>query len=388
MLSCIYRCLLALLTLPLFVACSSLKDTAEPPAELTEIEREVRLDTLWRKDTGKGSDEFLLNLQPLVDGDRVFTSDYRGRVSAYNKLTGKREWKVGLNQSISTTFGASDNALYLGTRDGELLALAKRDGALLWTAELTGEALAPPVSAFGVVLVRVSDGSLHGLSEATGETLWTNRRSVPNLTLRGTSTPIVEGGRAIVGMDNGRLLALSVLDGRVMWEAPLGVPQGRTELQRMTDIDVMPVLDGGLVYASAYQGRIAAVSAETGRLLWSREISSHHDVAMDDEGSLYVRDENSQLWGLDKRNGATLWVQDKLRARHLTAPVVRGEYILVADLEGFVHVLSTADGRLVGRKQYNGEPYLTSAVIDEERIYWMDTEGELSVFQLEAEDPA
>lgn len=371
----------------LLSACSSLKDTAEPPTELKKIQQEVKFKKLWQANTGKGSGDFLLGLQPFVDSAFIYVSDYRGVVTAYDKLTGKKQWRQKLGVEISAAVGAVDGSLYLGGREGELIALNKTDGNILWQSQLSGEVLAAPNADLGMVVVQTSDGAIHGLASTTGEVAWTNRRTVPTLSLRGTSAPVVDNGLVVTGMANGRLLALSILDGRVVWEAPMGVPQGRTELQRMTDVDATPIVDDGLIYAAAYQGRTAAVARETGRILWARDISAYTGMDLDDEGSLFLGDENSQLWGLDKRNGATLWVQDKLRARHVTAPKNLHDYIVVGDFEGYVHVLSTTDGRLVGRKRYDNEGYITPPVVDGETVYMLDREGELTAFQLQSNKP-
>ena len=375
------------LSLAFLGACSSLKDTAEPPAELTKIQQEVTFKKLWKANTGKGSGDFLLGLQPLIHGNFIYVSDHRGVVTAYDKLTGKKQWRQKLKVAISAAVGAADGTLYLGGQEGELFALSKSDGRLMWRTQLSGEVLAAPNAGLGMVVVQTSDGALHGIANNSGEVVWTNRRSLPSLSLRGTSAPVVDNELVLTGMANGRVLAFSILDGRVVWEAPIGVPQGRTELQRMTDVDARPVVDGGLIYAASYQGRVAAVARETGRILWARDISVYSGMDLDNEGSLFFGDENSQLWGLDKSNGATLWVQDKLRARHLTAPANLRDYIVVGDFEGYVHILSTVDGRLIGRKRYDDEGYITPAIVDGETVYMLDREGELTAFQLQENKP-
>ena len=364
-------------------ACSSLKDTAEQPTELEEVKEGVKFNKLWQVNTGKGNGRFLLGLKPLIDNVFIYVSDHRGVVTAYNKLTGDRHWRQDLGVSISAGVGGAEGALYLGGREGEVIGLNRIDGSLLWQGELRGEVLAAPIADLGVVVVQTSDGGLYGLSSASGEIIWRNSRRVPILSLRGTSTPVIDKGSVVTGMANGRVLALSILDGRVAWEVRMGLAQGRTELQRMRDVDVPLIVDRGLIYGGAYQGSVAAVTRETGQVVWRRDISVYEGMILDKEGSLFLTDEDSQLWGLDKRNGATLWVQDKLRARYLTAPATLNDYIIVGDFEGYVHILSTIDGGLIGRERYNDEGYMTSAVIDEERVYMLDSSGELTAFELQ-----
>lgn len=374
------RCTLLCLSLSLG-ACSSLKDTAEPPTELTDIKEEVRFDKVWQRDTGKGSGRYLLSLKPAFDEQFVYTVDYRGSLSAFDKKTGKKQWGEKLGVAISAAAGVGVDAIYLGSRDGELIAVSKQDGSIQWRTTLTGEVLAAPAVSVGMVVVHTADGAIHGLSEGTGEIQWSNRRNVPKLSLRASSQPIIDRGMVLVGMDNGRLMALSIIDGRVAWEAPLGVPQGRTELQRMRDVDVLPALRNDRVYAAAYQGRVAAIGVDTGRPIWSRDISAFQSLGAAE--ALFVNDENSQLWSLDESNGATLWTQDKLRARGLTSPTITGDKLIVGDFEGYLHVLSTADGRLLGRHRYDDEAYLNAVVVDGDLLYSLDISGELTAFRLE-----
>ncbi|EDY85490.1 outer membrane assembly lipoprotein YfgL [gamma proteobacterium HTCC5015] len=367
-------------------ACSSIKDTAEPPTPLQSIDRERALETVWKRDTGAGVEEFLVALAPAMDALRLYVVDHEGRVVALDKEKGKRQWKIDVDEAISAGVGIDDTALYLGTREGEIVALNKSDGSELWRRDLASEIMATPVSNLGTVVVKTIDGAIHGLNSTTGDELWTNRRSVPSLTLRGASEPVINGGAVYTGMDNGRFMALSLLEGRAMWETPLASPRGRNEIDRMVDVDAKPMLDEGLIFVPAFQGRAVALGQANGRILWARDISAYHGFQPSLLGRLALVDEHSQVWSLDRRSGATLWKQEKLRARRLTASVLLGDVLISADFEGYVHLLNPADGRLVGRHQYDDVGYQATPLVDGDIAYLIDREGTMRALRLEPSD--
>ena len=120
----------------------------------------------------------------------------------------------------------------------------------------------------------------------------------------------------------------------------------------MVDIDAQPILMEDVVYVVTFQGRLATVQLDSGRMLWARDISSYSGMALDPY-RVYITDSESQVWALNRFNGATLWRQDKLLRRSLTGPVLQGPYLVVADYDGYVHWLKREDGRIVARKRVN-----------------------------------
>lgn len=328
-------------------ACGS-TSTLQPPTPLVQISNPIDVTRVWALKDGQGIGSNYLKLGPVVADGRGFITDDTGELRAFDVKDGSTLWHTKLHLPVTGGVGYADQRVLVGTRRARVLALDPKTGKVLWQTTVSSEVLSPPRGSDGVVVVRTIDGRLFGLDAADGHLLWTYDRGVPVLTLRGTSAPVISNGIVIAGFDSGKLAALTLKDGTVLWEADVAIPHGRTELERMVDIDGDPVVVGDTIYVASYQGRVAAVQLDSGRLLWARDVSSYAGIAVDDK-KVYVSDATGQVWALDRYSGATLWKQDKLLHRYLTAPAVYGAYVVVGDLDGYLHWMSRDDGRLVAR---------------------------------------
>jgi outer membrane protein assembly factor BamB len=237
--------------------------------------------------------------------------------------------------------------------------------------------LAAPRAAGGTVVARTVDGRVYGLDVLDGHRLWSYQSTVPVLTLRGNSAPLLEQGLAVVGLESGKAVALSASDGKVRWEQAIGVSRGRSELERMVDIDANPVSYQGVLYLASFQGRVAALDPDTGNPLWGRDISSYAGLAVDD-GHVYVTDDHSEVWALDRLTGASVWKQDGLRGRALTAPAVQGASVLVGDFEGYVHWLSREDGQLQARWRLDSDGIQVGPLVVDDTAYVYGRSGRLA----------
>lgn len=360
------------------------KDTSEPPAPLTSIEQQVRLETVWERRFGSGHDGQFVHLVPAFAGERLFLADRKGRVFALESETGKPLWEVNTRARISAAVEAGEGLVLLGTSDGEVLALEIQDGAERWRVRVPSEVLAVPRIERGMVVVQTADGTLTGLEAASGERRWVFDRTMPALTLRGSSTPAVAGGAVLAGFANGRLALLGVEQGRLAWELAVAEPRGRSELERMVDLDADPLIDGVTAYAVSYQGQVVAVDMRSGQVDWRRDMSAYAGLGLD-ANQLYVTDDLSQVWALNRRNGASLWKQDALRLRDLTAPQPFGELVVVGDFEGHLHLLSRFDGDLLGRLRTDSRGIASLRVVGS-HLYVLGKGGLLTVLHAPAAD--
>ena len=360
-------------------------DNAEPPAELTEIENPIPLKTLWSRDVGVGVDKQFVNLVPVVEDGRLYIADREGRVAALDALTGKELWEIETGAPISSGPGVGSDVLLLGTSDAEVMALNAEDGSLLWTAQVSSEVLAVPQVDIDKVIVQSADGNIVGLTLDGGEQLWIHDRSVPVLTLRGTSTPAVEQGLVVAGFANGKLVGLSAEKGFPVWEVSVAVPTGRSEIDRLVDIDGDPVIVGGVVYVATYQGNIAVIEASTGNQGWQRDMSSHVGLGVD-FSQVYVTDDQSHVWALSRSSGASEWKLDKLANRKLTAPAPFQDYVVVGDFEGYVHLLSRYDGSIAGRIQVDKKGIQEQPLAKDGVLYVYGNSGELSAITLPGQE--
>jgi outer membrane protein assembly factor BamB len=327
--------------------CSSAIDPMEPPQPLTVFTPELKVDHRWVRQLGKGNYQQYLQLTPLVDGDRVFQADHRGRVAAYRALSGERLWRVELEGTINSGPSGREELLLFGG-DAEVIALSKQDGSLAWRAPVSSEVLSLPVQRGDTVVVHTVDGNIIALDAATGVQRWRHNESVSTLSLRGSGNPVIVDDVVLCGTANGKVVAIALADGQLRWQASVAIPRGRSELERMVDVDADLAVADGVVYAVSYQGTLAAMTLTGGQLIWTREIASASGISVDDE-MLYVSDSDGDVWALSRRGGGTMWKQSILHQRALTAPVQQGNYIIVGDYEGYLHWLNKEDGQLAGR---------------------------------------
>ena len=357
------------------------EDNREKPAELEPLDEvPFSVETLWSASVGSGDEKQFLQLTPVAAEGRVFAAQLDGTVAAYDAATGDRLWERDTELNITGGPGSDGDVVVVGTDNGEVAAMLAGGGDALWQVQVSSEVLSAPQVSEGVVVVRTIDGKLFGLDKRTGKRRWIYDRSVPVLTLRGTGAPVVAQGVVVNGFDSGRLVAVDLIDGQTVWEARLAVPRGRSELERLVDIDASPVIADNTVFAVTYQGRIAALDLLSGDLLWQRDMSSYTGLSVDND-FLYVTDADSQVWALDRINSASTWRVEKLRARGLTAPAVLGEHVIVGDIEGYVHWLSREDGRQMLRVKVGSAPIFAQPVVAEGICYIYDSDGNLSALK-------
>ena len=353
------------------------EDNADPPTPLASISSPITVNKVWSKNVG--GTHRAVNLQPIYINQSIYAASQDGTVTALDYKSGDIEWQINTQSRLGGGPGVGDHLVLLGTREGEVIALAADKGKELWRSRVTSEVLSVPIAVAGIVVVGSIDGRLFGLSTADGSRLWTYDRTVPVLTLRGSSSPTLAGGLIIYGSDGGKLTAISLKEGLPIWEKSVAYPSGRSELDRIVDIDGDPLVINGVIYAASYQGVVVALDLETGGTIWSKELATSTDMSAD-ESNIYVTDSDGNVWALDRRSGAALWKQDKLRFRNVTGPAVDGRHIVVADLEGYLHWLSVEDGSLVGRVKAGSTAINIPPLVVDGLIYSYSLDGELSVY--------
>lgn len=376
------RRLLCALALAALAGCSSDGKVREP-AELQDIVNpQIKPKTVWSTRVGVGSDDYHSALAPAVEADAVFAADVRGRVYAYDPAKGTRIWQVGTEARVISGPTVSGNAVFVGTMDGEIVALKRADGAAYWRAQISSEALAPPVSDGTLVIARGGDGLVQALSAVSGSRNWVFDRSVPNLTLRGLGMPVVDGALTYIGMDNGRVAALRMLDGQPLWEQLITAPTGRNELERLNDVDGRLLLDDGDLFVASFGGEVVRVDAATGQVLWRRELKSYTGLARIGD-LVVVADEAGVVWGLDVATGAAAWRNEDLKYRRLSPAQAFGGYVVVGDFQGYLHWLDARDGRLVARSRAGRDPIRARPVIGDNLLYVYNQNGRLSAIRID-----
>ena len=337
-------------------ACSTL-DSINPfsssgpkMAELVPFDATAQARVVWQENVGKGD---VYAFVPAVVGTSVYAAGTSGTLARIDD--GKTTWKIDTDQSLSGGVGANEQMVVVGSPKGDVLAFSSADGKSVWTAKLASEILSPPAVGEGIVVVRSGDNRLTAFDALDGKLKWVYQRPSPVLALRSSARTLIEGKYVFAGFPGGKLIAVSSSNGAALWEGTVALPKGATELDRVADITSAPVISGRTICAVAFQGRVACFDLGNGSLLWARDMSSSVGLAIDSR-NLYVTDDDGSVHALSLASGASVWKQDKLHLRRLTAPLPMRTLVAVADAQGFVHFLNREDGSFAARLATDGSP--------------------------------
>jgi len=357
------------------------------PAERTEFAAAAKAGRVWSVSVGDGEGRLGGGQGPAVADGRVYAAGSDG-IGAWDLQTGKQLWyhadkkdKDGKRLGLSGSPGAGDGIVVVGGLEGDVLALDAATGDVKWQAKVNTEVLAAPAVGQGVALVRSIDGRVTAFDAATGERRWFWQKEAPSLTVRGNSSPLLVPGAVFVGNDDGTLSAIALSGGGLVWEQMVSTGEGRTELDRMADVDGTPVLDGNVLYVTSFKGQTVAFDGPSGRPMWSHDVGGAGTVGVASD-RIVVSDPKGTVWALAKSDGSALWQQPVLARRNLTAAVVQGDYAVVGDIEGYLHWLRLQDGAFAARARVGSDAIRGQPVVADGLLVVEDTDGELSAWRI------
>jgi len=324
--------------------------------ELDALKAADKIPLKWK---GKVSENHIASFYTVYDNGAVYAADEEGKLTKYDAASGKELWQVKTKNKFSAGVGVGEGLILIGTFKGELLAY-NESGHMLWQASVTSEILSPPQVQNNIVVVRTVDGRIFGLDAIDGKRKWIYQGATPSLTVRSTAGITIAHGAVFAGFPGGKMVAMSLFNGNIGWEVAVSQPRGVTELERMTDITSAPVVNNRFVCAAAYQGRVACFAINDGAQIWARESSSSAGLTMDND-YVYVTEDKGVVAAYDLLSGASMWKQSRLGSKKLTRPIVKGQYIVVGDDQGYINLLRNYDGTLVARSATDGSIIQNSA---------------------------
>ncbi len=333
------------------------------PADLKDINDEVSIVRVWSSSLTGADEKYRVSLRPSAREGRLFAANHQGDVFALGLAGGNKIWKTELGVSLSGGVGSGGGLVLVGSIEGKVYAINAANGTVSWERQMETEVLTAPQSNGNIVVVQTIDDKIYALRSDNGEELWRHDGNAPILSVRGTSSPLVTDNMVLAGFDSGKLVAFNTANGSLIWETRLALPKGRTELQRMVDIDGDPLLVGDVIYSASYQGRLGAITRGTGRQLWSQESSSHQTPAFGGD-KVFVTEADDRIRAFEAGSGRGVWTNDDLFLRRLTAPVIFGDYIAVADSFGYLHLLNMEDGLFVGRTKLDSSGISAPMVVN------------------------
>lgn len=375
------RMALLLLLVTAVAACSSSKKRDLKPVELERFKAEIKLDHQWSRTIGKGLRKYYHQFALAVDGGYIYTASADGKLFQLDKYNGKVRWKASLDMQLTTGVTVDRQHVYVAGSDGVLIALKKLTGEQVWTAQVDSEIVSPPVSNSDGIFFQTASGEMYGINVADGSQRWREPSTMPALTLRGNSRPVLFDDYVIFGQASGRLAMMNAQTGAMRWDPRVANPKGDSEIERIVDIDSTPVIQEERLYAVSYQGQLAGFNMSSGQTFWSVDESSYRDLSMG-LGNIYVSASNAQVNAYDQRTGDVKWSQEGLLRRRITSPAVISSYLVVADFEGYIHLLSQIDGRFIARTRLNSKGVKTGILVDGDRFYVIANNGRLKAYQL------
>ena len=359
--------LLLLLVITLLVGCSTItelrqdfadkvfgREPPNPPADLEDIQPSYTVKIEWSSNAGK-TDKY--DYTPALDASAIYAANIEGELTKFDPANGRQLWQINVGEPISGGVGIGAGIVLVGSSKGNVFAYDVT-GKLLWKAKVSSEVLSVPRYLDGMVIARTGDNHIFGLDATDGSRKWVYERINPALTLRSSVGVTVDSGAVYAGFAGGKMVAIRADNGKLIWEATVAQPKGVTEIERITDITSLPVVDGPLIYAVAYQGKIAAVDRASGRLVWNRDISSYSGLSAED-AKIFVSHTLGAVYSLDYTSGKTFWRQGALANRRLTAPLPMGNVIAVGDLEGYLHFLTREEGKFAARIKLDSNPVMS-----------------------------
>ena len=330
------------------------KDNTPKPAAMAALSSKHTIKTFWSLPVGQSKHAGnYLKLNSSIQGNTLYFADSTGRIEAIDKETGKIRWTKTFKQGFVSGPVVSGDYLALGTNNSHVLLLKTQDGDVVWEKSVSGDVLSAPLFVPGALVVKSIDGNVYAFELKTGARRFVVEHGAPNLILKASASPVKMGDLVLVGFSDGKLDAIELGTGHVVWQRSISYASGSSDVERLVDIDSDPIIRGSLVYLASYQGEIGALSLTSGQFSWHKPASTYKNLAADND-TIYMTDSDDVIWAYDMSSGQVRWKQEGLKARGATEPVLMGQYVLVGDKTGYLHVLNKKQGEFVSRFQQNG----------------------------------
>lgn len=357
-------------------------DKEQRPAPLPEFQEERSLDKVWSHGVGNGQGDLYNRLVPAISQDKIIVASAKGKLEAFDRITGKSLWDADLDEQLTGGVGVGAGLVLVASADGKVWALRENDGTEVWHSQVDGQVLAPPKAKDNIVVVLTFSGNLVGLDATTGVKQWSYATSAPVLSLRASAAPLIEDSSVFAGFGSGKVVAVELESGRPLWETRIGFSQGSSEIERQVDVDGDMLLNKGTLFAVSFQGHLTALDAASGRRMWEHNASSYVSLS-ESASNIYVAGANGSITAFTKDNQGVRWEQTALARRELSGTAAWEDLVAVGDIEGYLHLLSQADGHFVGRVRVDSDGVRVAPIAVDDLLYVFGNSGTIAAYRLE-----
>ena len=338
-----------------------------------------KVDLIWEVEFSskfKGTYSFL---DIFKFDDKIFIPTYDKKIYVVSSESGSVEKSIDTKLDIFSGLVVDSELIYFGSKQDTVSAIKRSDNTILWQRIMSSEVMSISKVVNNMIYVRTNDSNISAIDVNTGKFLWINSQLSANLSIRGSSEPIISDNKVYSGFEDGRIAAYNALNGDIIWQSQLSGIKAETLIDRLNDIDGSMIVDKGVLYAISYQGSIAALDSFSGQILWSRKASSIDGLSASYDNIFYT-DDDGILWCLEKYSGRPVWKQDSFKKRLIGTPIILNDFILVSDIENYIHIINADDGSISGRIYLKSQ--MQSIYVESDFMFVLDKDFNLNKYKI------
>jgi outer membrane protein assembly factor BamB len=355
------------------------KEDVKPYKDLPSFSEEVNVEIIWEKKLSGEIENNYTFLNMFKFGENIYVPSNNKKIHIVSAELGNLNESIDVELDIFSGIVADENLIYFGSKQDTVTAVESSSKNVLWQRVMSSEVMSISRVENELIYVTTNDSKVTAIDTNTGKFIWINSQIPAALSIRGSSTPIIEDDKVYIGFEDGRIVSYNSTNGDIIWQVQLPSTRIETVIDRLNDIDGSMILDNGVLYAISYQGSIAAIDSFNGQLLWTQEASSINGLASNNNSIFYI-DNDGIMKSVDKYTGRQEWEQSQFFKRLIGSPVFFNDFIIANDIENYLHIFDIETGLASGRIKLRNK--IQSIYVEYDSLYMLDNELNLTKYNI------